>query len=83
MKGDFDLSIIASVIKSANPDLVALQEVDFKTNRTRNMDLTAELGMLTNLTPLFGKAMPYDGGEYGEGILSRYSFLNTKNHAKW
>jgi endonuclease/exonuclease/phosphatase family metal-dependent hydrolase len=24
--------------------------------------------------------MPYDGGEYGEGILSRYSFLSTRNH---
>jgi len=31
--------------------------------------------------PLFGRAMPYDGGEYGEGILSRYSFLSTRNHA--
>jgi endonuclease/exonuclease/phosphatase family metal-dependent hydrolase len=30
--------------------------------------------------PLFGRAMEYDGGEYGEGILSRFSFLETKNN---
>lgn len=81
MKGDFDLDRIADVIRSTDPDLVALQEVDFNTNRARNMDLATELGIRTGLAPLFGQAMPYDGGEYGEGILSRYSFLSTKNHA--
>lgn len=81
MKGDFDLDLIAEVIGSVDPDLVALQEVDFNTNRARNMDLATELGIRTGLAPLFGQAMPYDGGGYGEGILSRYSFLSTKNHA--
>jgi len=80
MKGDFDLDLIADVIKSVNPDLVALQEVDFKTNRAKKLDLPVELGLRTGLTPLFGKAMPYSDGEYGEGILSRYSFSSTKNH---
>ena len=81
MKGDFDLDMIAEVISSAKPDLVALQEVDFFTNRARNMDLATELGKRTNMAPLFGKAMEFDEGEYGEGILSRYSFSQTKNHA--
>ena len=81
MKGDFDLDLIAEVIKSVDPDLVALQEVDFYTNRAKNMDLATELGLRTGLAPLFGQAMPYDGGGYGEGILSKYSFLSTKNHA--
>lgn len=81
MKGDFDLDLIASVIKTVDPDLVALQEVDFYTRRAKHMDLATELGMRTGLAPLFGRAMPYDGGEYGEGILSRYSFLSSRNHA--
>ncbi len=81
LKGDFDLDRIAQVIKSVNPDLVALQEVDFFTNRVGNIDLATELGLRTGLAPLFGQAMPYDGGEYGEGILSRFSFLSTQNHA--
>jgi endonuclease/exonuclease/phosphatase family metal-dependent hydrolase len=44
MKGDFDLDIIAKVIVDANPDFVALQEVDFKTNRSKKYDLVTELG---------------------------------------
>ncbi len=79
-KGDFDLDLIAGVIKSAKPDLVALQEVDCKTNRAKKYDLVTELAIRTGLSPLFARAMPYDGGEYGEGILSGYTFLNTKNH---
>lgn len=79
-KGDFDLDLIASVIKSAKPDLVALQEVDYKTNRAKKYDLVTELAFRTGMSPLFARAMPYDGGEYGEGILSGYTFLSTKNH---
>lgn len=76
---DFNLDVIAQVIKDADPDLVALQEVDFQTNRAHQYDLVTELGWRTKLAPLFGRAMPYDGGEYGEGILSRYTFLSTRN----
>lgn len=79
MKGDFDLDLIAKVINSVNPDLVALQEVDFKTNRVRKMDLTTELGKRTQLASVFGKAMLFDDGEYGVGILSKFSFVSTQN----
>ena len=58
MRGDFNLDTIAGVIKSVNPDLVALQEVDFRTNRAKQMDLAMELGQRTGLIPLFGKACP-------------------------
>jgi endonuclease/exonuclease/phosphatase family metal-dependent hydrolase len=81
LKGDFDLDRIAKVIKEADPDLVALQEVDFFTKRARHMDLATELGQRTGMAPLFGQAMPFDGGEYGEGILSSFSFLSTQNHS--
>lgn len=79
MKGDFDFDYIASVIKSADPDLVALQEVDFLTRRARGSDLATELGWRLKMVSVFGAAMKYDGGEYGEAILSRYSFLSTRN----
>ncbi|RLD20673.1 MAG: hypothetical protein DRI69_05770 [Bacteroidetes bacterium] len=79
MKGDFDLDVIAKVIIDANPDLVALQEVDFKTNRAKKYDLVTELGWRTKMVPLFGRAMDYDGGEYGEGVLSRYTILQSRN----
>jgi endonuclease/exonuclease/phosphatase family metal-dependent hydrolase len=77
--GSFDLDIIANVIKKSNADFVSLQEVDFKTNRAKKYDLPTELGVRTKMASLFGRAMYYDGGEYGEGILSKYSFLSTRN----
>jgi endonuclease/exonuclease/phosphatase family metal-dependent hydrolase len=80
-KGDFNLDAIAKVIIDANPDFVALQEVDFKTNRAKKYDLATELGWRAKMTAVFGRAMDYDGGEYGEGILSKYSFLKTRNVA--
>lgn len=79
MKGDFDLDLIAETISAVSPDLVALQEVDNKTGRTKGMDLATELGYRTRMSSIFGRAMPYDGGEYGEAVLSRFSFLQTRN----
>lgn len=72
MDGKLDLPRIAEVIKRANPDVVALQEVDMKTGRAQGVDQAAELGKLTGLHSAFGKAMEFDGGEYGQAILSRW-----------
>lgn len=80
-KGDFDLDAIAKVIIDANPDFVALQEVDFKTNRSLKYDLVTELGWRVKMAGIFGRAMDWDGGEYGEGVLSKYTFLQTRNVA--
>ncbi len=77
----FDLDLLAKIISDTKPDLVALQEVDFKSNRVLKMDLVTELGWRTKMVGIFGKAMPFDGGEYGEGVLSKNSFVSTKNHA--
>ena len=79
MKGDFDLDRIARVILDEDPDMVALQEVDFGTRRARGYDLATELGWRTKMAPLFGRAMKYDGGEYGEAILSKHSFVSSRN----
>lgn len=79
MKGDFNLDVIANVIIDANPDFVALQEVDYKTNRAKKYDLVTELGWRTKMAPIYARAMHYDGGEYGEGVLSKYTFLTTRN----
>ena len=81
MNGDFNLDVIAQVIKNADADLVALQEVDFKTNRAQGYDLATELGARTGMASIFGKAMEYDGGEYGEAILSKHTFFSTRNVA--
>ncbi|NOR88012.1 MAG: hypothetical protein GQ527_10415 [Bacteroidales bacterium] len=79
MNHQYDLDMIAQVIIDADADFVALQEVDFKTQRAKNYDLVTELAWRCKMAPLFGKAMDYDGGEYGEGILSKYTFLQSRN----
>lgn len=78
-KGDFNLDVIADLINRTNPDFVALQEVDFKTNRAKKLDLTTELALRTKMTSFFARAMEYDSGEYGEGVLSKWTFLQTQN----
>jgi len=80
-KGDFNLDVIAKVISEAKPDFVALQEVDYKTNRAKKYDLVQELGFRTNMTSLFGRAMYYDDGEYGKGILTKYTLLKSRVEA--
>ncbi len=80
LKNNFNLNRIAKVIDSLKPDIVALQEVDYKTNRAKKLDLMTQLAYLTGLSPLFGRAMYYDDGEYGEGILSAFSFVQTKRN---
>lgn len=70
-KGEIDLQNIANVILATNPDLVALQEVDSATARTKGIDQLKELASLTGMYTYFAKAMDYDGGAYGIAILSR------------
>ncbi|MDE0895228.1 MAG: endonuclease/exonuclease/phosphatase family protein [Planctomycetota bacterium] len=73
--GKFDLERLAEVILATDADLVALQEVDVRTARASGIDQAAELGRLTGMHVAFGEAMPYDGGSYGEAILSRWPIL--------
>ena len=69
--GAVDLARIAQVIREVRPDLVALQEVDQRTRRTGGVDQTAELARLTGMHGLFGPQIPFEGGKYGQAILSR------------
>lgn len=78
-QNDFNLDTIASIINHYNPHLVAMQEVDFKTSRAKEYDLPTELGYRTKMASLFARAMYYDGGEYGEAVLSKYTFVASEN----
>jgi endonuclease/exonuclease/phosphatase family metal-dependent hydrolase len=78
--GKLDLPRIAKVIAGAKPDLVAVQEVDHTATRTKGVDQTAELAKLTGLTGRFGKAIDFQGGGYGQAVLSRYPIEDFKVH---
>lgn len=71
------LQDIAAVIKRADPDLVALQEVDSLTRRNP-IDITKKLAELTGMHYFFAKAMDYQGGGYGEAILSKLPIKDAK-----
>ncbi len=76
--GNRNLEAVAQLINEFKPDLVALQEIDSMTNRSRQlnegekMDLMAELERLTGMKGFFAKAIDYGEGGYGIGILSRH-----------
>lgn len=74
-----DISRIAEVIKTSGADLVALQEVDKTVERSGGIDIPAELARLTGFHPLFRKNIDFQGGEYGNAILSRYPILESGN----
>ena len=75
-----DLERIARLIRSLDPHLVALQEVDNRTGRTGGVDQAAELGRLTGLSPAFGRFMDFDGGTYGMAVLSALPIVDSRNH---
>jgi endonuclease/exonuclease/phosphatase family metal-dependent hydrolase len=78
--GKLDLERIAGIIRGQNPDLVAVQEVDHKTERTGKVAQAEELGKLTGMHSVFGKAMDYQGGGYGQAILSRWPIREHQVH---
>ncbi len=69
--GVVDLARIAEVIRRESPDLVGLQEVDKGVARTQRRDFPAELAALTGMTCVFSNNFHYQGGEYGNAILTR------------
>lgn len=78
--GKLDLARIARVITEAKPDIVALQEVDRKVERTGRVDQPAELGRLTDMEVVFGGNIELQGGQYGNAVLSRLPIVRHKNH---
>lgn len=80
MDGKFNYSRTAAIIKAADPDFVALQEVDKKTMRAAGVDQPAELARLTGMHGIFGKQIDYSGGDYGQAILSKYPVKDSKIH---
>ena len=69
--GRIDLTRVATIVNSVEPDLVAVQEVDVRTRRSGGVDQAAELARLTGLHPFFVRIIDYQGGPYGLLVLSR------------
>jgi endonuclease/exonuclease/phosphatase family metal-dependent hydrolase len=77
--GRLDVARQAGVVIGAQPDLVALQEVDQKTERAGGMSELDEFERLTHMYGAFGKAMDYAGGAYGVAVLSKWPLRRVNN----
>lgn len=67
-----DLVRTAAVLHDLQPDIVGLQEVDRRVRRSGSVDEAATLGRSLGMEHAFGAFMPYQGGDYGLAILSRF-----------
>lgn len=77
--GKVDIDRIAKVIRDANADVVALQEVDRGVERTKKIDIMMLLADKTDMAYAFGKNIDYQGGDYGNGMLTKFPILEERN----
>ena len=80
MKKVINIDCAGSVLAKYNPDLVALQEVDNKTDRSGRIDQAAALGLKLGMDSRFKKACMYYNGDYGIAILSVFPIKKTIRH---
>lgn len=76
-RGRVDVARIATEIKAVRPDLVSLNEVDKNTRRTR-VDEPAALARATGLHVVFGPNLIYDGGPFGNAVLTRLPVVDSR-----
>ena len=72
-----DVPRVAEAISREKPDFVGLNEVDRCALRSHRIDMPEELGRLTGLHATFAQAIPYQGGGYGNAVLSREKPLSV------
>ncbi len=75
------LDKVAETIRSASPDIVALQEVDVGSTRAQGMDQSAELARRTGL-PYYAhfRTTTLFGGDYGVALISRFPLESVEQH---
>lgn len=76
---NFNAEAFSACIRIYNPDVVVFQEMDNFTTRNGKKDLLSEMAVQLGMFPYYGKAFTYSGGDFGNGILSKYPFFNAKN----
>lgn len=73
-----ELERTARALRMLDADIIALQEVDARVNRSGNVDQAEMLAGLLGMRHAFGAFMDYDGGEYGMAILSRHRIVGVQ-----
>lgn len=71
-----NIACIGKLLSNACVDIAGLQEIDVGTRRMCGANVLAEIAEGGSYPyTYFAKAMEFDGGEYGIGIVSRYPIL--------
>ncbi|ENG4183333.1 endonuclease/exonuclease/phosphatase family protein [Providencia rettgeri] len=65
-------------IARIDADVIVLTEIDNKTARSKHVNQLEEIAKANKMHFAFGKALDFDGGEYGVGILSKYKIEKSK-----
>lgn len=71
MDGRVDLQRVARLLRGLDADVIALQEVDDRTERTGRVDQVAVLAEALGYRGFHGPHRPYQGGHYGNAVLTR------------
>ena len=75
--GKYDVARLAEVIRRTKPDLVALQEVDVGVKRSGRVHEAQRLAELTGMAVRFGPTQHYEGGLFGNAVLTRLPILDV------
>ncbi len=75
-----DYDRCAEVIKRAQPDIVAVQELDSMTTRYEGYYALGELAARTEMHDYYAPSIDYKGGKYGIGILSKEPALSLAQY---
>lgn len=76
--GIIDYARVAGVLQEFDADVICLQEVDNKTQRSSYVDQLAKLNEWLGMNTYYGKAFDYDGGEFGNGVLMKKKPISEK-----
>jgi endonuclease/exonuclease/phosphatase family metal-dependent hydrolase len=77
MDEKYDVERLAKVIERTKPDLVALQEVDVGVKRSGRGHEAQRLAELTGMAVRFGPTQHYEGGLFGNAVLTRLPILDV------
>jgi endonuclease/exonuclease/phosphatase family metal-dependent hydrolase len=75
-----DLRRVAETLRALGADVITLQEVDDRTERTGGVDQTAVLADLLGYHGVHGPHRPYQGGFYGNAVLTRLPVVSQTTH---
>ena len=69
------------MMKEIDADAICMNELDNNTNRTRHVYQLKHFASLMGSWDFeYGAAMPYDGGEYGDAVLSKHPIIETRSY---